>query len=665
MIVYLKINDMKIRILFILLLGVGVMFSCDKDEDVPHPPVTEEVISPIEGDVASGATEDDNVAVVDSIVNDVVAEPIVLADLTTFDFGWQSIAVESFVDVNDVVPTSESHALYDDYVENSEFNSVIKIIYSESGATVEGAVEGVTVSQDGAFVTVNSTVGKVEYILSGATSDGGLKVYSEKKLKLSLAGVDITNSKGAAINIQSKKRIFVDALEGTLNSFTDAASYTTPDSEDEKACIFAEGQMIFSGKGEINVNANYKHAICSDDYIVIRPGTNINVLSAVKDGIHSNGQITFVGGRTSITCQGDGVDCEETSVVIEGGLLKVQTDGTASKCVKAAGKITMSGGTLLALTTGGGEYDSDDSDVSACSCMKCDSALTISGGDLYLKSTGAGGKGMSSDQTLEIKDGNVKVITTGKKYTYSSYDSSPKGIKADGNLTISGGTVMVRTTGGEGSEGIESKAVATINGGDIAIHSYDDAINASSNITFNGGNVYCYATNNDGIDSNGTINVAGGLIVTSGSTTPEGSVDCDNNQFKVTGGTLLGIGGATSKPTTNVCTQNSLVWGSSASADTRITICKSDGAFVMSYVVPRAYSQGMTLLFSSALMTTGSTYNIYTGGTVSGGTTFNGLTLNGTFDGGTQSTSFTVSSALTSVGNTSSGPGGGGPGGRW
>lgn len=644
---------MKKGLYYLIMLCVGLTFSCSDDDEAIKTP---QDVPSAEPELPEEESPSDN----DNTTTDVLDSPITMADLTTFDIAWESINIETYTDTTDVVPTDETDALYDDYVENSSFTSLVKVIYSAESATVEGLVDGVEATIEGAHVTINSTIGKVEYEVSGTTTDGGLKIYSEKKFKLTLAGTNITNSQGAAINIQSKKRIFVCLAEGSTNSLVDASTYNTPDTEDEKSCLFAEGQMIFSGNGTLNVTANYKHGICSDDYIMVRPGVNINVLSAVKDGIHTNGKVTFTGGKTTVMCSGDGIDCEEESIDIKGGLIKVSTDGTATKGIKAAGKIDVTGGTILVLTSGGGEYDEEDMDTKASSCMKSDSAMTIAGGNIYLKSIGTGGKGMSCDQTITISNGNVKIITTGNQYIYGRYDSSAKGIKADGDLTISGGTVMVRTTGGEGSEGIESKGSLKIEGGDIGVHTYDDAINAKVDVSISGGNIFCYATNNDGIDSNGTINISGGLIVSCGTTVPEEGFDCDNNQFKITGGTILGIAGATSKPTANVCTQNSLAWSGSASANTRVTICKSDDTFVMSYVVPRSYNQGLTLLYSSALFEKGSSYNIYTGGSVTGGTTFNGLTLNGVFTNGTLNTSFTISSALTSAGNAMPG----GPGGR-
>ena len=122
-------------------------------------------------------------------------------------------------------------------------------------------------------------------MLNGTTTNGSFKVYSEKKFKLSLAGVSILNPVGAAINIQSSKRVFVVCADETTNVLTDGSSYTaTTDGEDMKACLFSEGQLIFSGGGSLTVTGNYKHAITSDDYVRFRSGCNITVVSAKKDG---------------------------------------------------------------------------------------------------------------------------------------------------------------------------------------------------------------------------------------------------------------------------------------------------------------------------------------------------------------------------------------------
>lgn len=213
----------------------------------------------------------------------------------------------------------------------------------------------------------------------------------------------------------------------------------------------------------------------------------------------------------------------------------------------------------------------------------------------------------------------------GEQYVISDdVDSSPKAVKAKGNLTITGGTVLVSALGGEGSEGLESKNILTITGGEVLVNCYDDCLNASSHIQIDGGDVYCYSTGNDAIDSNGTLSITGGTVVAIGTMVPESGFDCDENTFAISGGTVLGIGGTTSNPTASACSQASVIYSGQLSKGTLFSIVSSDASHVMSYTIPCAYNQ-TTILFSSASLAQGSSYTIYTGGSVSGGSEFYGL----------------------------------------
>lgn len=457
-----------------------------------------------------------------------------------------------------------TEATEDDLVENSDFATTVSVSFSGTSAIVTNSATGVSVSQSGADVVVTSAVEGVEYKLSGTTTSGSFKIYSDYKFKLTLNGVDITSSSGPAINIQSHKRVFTVLADGTTNKLTDSKSYATS-TEDQKACFFSEGQLLFSGNGSLNVIGKYKHGICSDDYVLVRSGTAVTVAAAASDGIHTNEAVLIDGGTVTITSTDEGINCEEGSVV--------------------------------------------------------------------------------------VNSGTVTVTTTA---------ASAKGIKGYGNVTINGGDIVVTTKGGENSEGIESKNILTINDGNIEVTSYDDCINAAKSIVINGGSIYCYSSNNDGIDSNGTLTIAGGLIVSSGTTSPEEGFDCDQNTFKITGGIILGVGGATSTPTSNVSTQRSVIYGGSGTSGQYINIVSSAGESILNYKLPRSYSQ-MTLLFSSSKLLSGGSYIIYSGGTVSGGTDFHGYLSDGTYTAGSQLATFTSSSVVTQVGNTSSGGGGG----RW
>lgn len=583
--------------------------------------------------------------------------------LFDFDISWDDVDASTFTDVAETVPTDETDSEYDDFVENSSFTSQVKIVYNGTSAEVSGEVSGVTVTMDGGNVIVKSSAKNVEYVLSGSATNGSFKIYSDKKFKLTLNGLALTSTEGAAINIQSKKRVFVEAVSGTVNTLTDAASYTNNvDGEDQKACLFSEAQLLFSGSGQLTVNANYKHGICSDDYVYVHSGTHITVASAPKDAIHANDKIVVGGGVLLLTPSGDGMDCEEGTIAIRGGLVKANITGAASKGLKSELGMSVTGGTVLVINSGEAEYDADDQDISSPACIKCGGNMAIGDAVLLLKSTGTAGKGINVDSVLTITAGDVKVKTTGKQYVYGSLDSSPKGIKADGVLTINGGSVQAITSGGEGSEGIESKSQLVINDGVVAVHAYDDCLNATNDITINGGSIYCYSDGNDAIDSNGTLTITGGVIVASGTTAPESGFDCDNNTFKITGGTLLGIGGETSTPTSGSSSQPSVVYGGSGTAGSLITIATTDGTHLMSYVIPRAYNQ-MTVVYSSPSLKQGTSYVVYSGGSVTGGTTFNGLTTGGVYSAGTQASTFTQSSMVTTVGNVSSGAGGGTPGG--
>ena len=584
-------------------------------------------------------------------------------NLLDFEISWDDIDEDSFTEGSETIITDSSNEEYEDFVENFTTSSTVKIAYSSSSATVTGSVSGVSVSTDGGYVTVTSTASGVEYILSGTTTAGGFKLYSDYKFKLTLNGVSITSKEGAAINIQSTKRGYV--VLSSSSTLVDASSYNTTSGEDEKGCFFSEGQLIFSGSGSLTVTGNYKHAICSDDYIRTRPGCQITA-TAEKDGLHANDEVIVGGGILLLTVGDDGINCEEGDIDIRGGLIKVSTDGDAAKAVKAETDVSIDGASLILLTTGDAEYDSDDKDISSPAGIKCVN-LSISDATVYAKSTGKAGKGMNADGTLTIADSEVRVITTGTTYTYSSsLDSSAKGIKSDGAMTITGSTVWVSTSGGDGSEGIESKSTMVINGDEVCVYAYDDCINTTTSLTINGGDIYCYSAGNDGLDSNGKLYVNGGFIVASGTTSPEEGIDCDTNTFGVTGGTLLGIGGGTSTPTTSASTQRTIIYGGSGSSGTLFSITDSSGNHIMSYSIPRTYSS-MTILFSCADFTSGGSYTVYTGGSVSGGTSFYGLTTGGSFSGGSSSTTFTTSSMVTDVGSMmSGGPGStGNVGGGW
>lgn len=591
----------------ISMLVIAAMTACSSDDD----------------SIDDSSSSNDNNAATTSTAEDVLSKVTSNGDITTFnvDINKASLSETLSVDEND-----------DDYIENTSFASTITITFSTSGAaTVEGDDSGIIKINGNDVIATNETGKVIKYVLTGTTNDGFFKLYSTKKQAIVLNGVKITNPDGAAINNQSKKRTFIVLEEGTNNYLADGTKYTDAvDDEDMKACFFSEGQLIFSGKGYLEVDGNCKAGIRSDDYVRILPQTNIFVDSSSGNGIRGN-----------------------DAVIITGGVININVTGTADKGISTDGYFQVDGGRTTILTSGGYEYDEDDADYTACAGVKADSLITINNGILNIKSTGTGGKGLNCDDKININGGEIHIITTGKRQKDNSGSVSPKGIKADGDITIKGGYIQVRCSGtGDGTEGIESKGELTIDGGTIESYCYDDAINCAGNLNINNGYLYARSTNNDGIDANMNLYINGGVVIAEGGGGAECGIDAaERYSAFINGGTVIAVGGGM-QGISSQSKQASIA----VSASTGLTIGLISGSTaILAYTTPSS-NTGNSLLISSPSLKSGSTYTLRAGSMLSGGSKFYNLQTGCTIGNGSQSVDVTAS-------NTISGSMGGG--GHW
>lgn len=420
------------------------------------------------------------------------------------------------------------------------------ISYSGNAATVINPLEnaGITVTKSGTGVTINASVieNEVCYFVTGTSTNGALKIYSNYKLKLALAGLELTNTTGPAINIQSAKKTTVTLKEGTSNILTDGSSYSTS-TEDQKASFFSEGQLVFQGAGALTVKSNSKHGICSDDYILVESG-QITVSGASKDGIHVSDYFKMTGGTLHVTATGDGIDCEagyvdisggnittinaaadvkgiasDSIMTISGGVLTLTVGGNQSKGLKSKQTMTLSGGTISINTSGGVVLTASGSgyDPSYCTAIKCDAGLLISGADITINSTGVAGKGLSADENIVINSGIVKVTTSGNGATYTNisgvkdaYNSTC--ITADGNLSILGGKITTSCSG-SGSKGLS--ADGTINFGDDTHAPEVSVTTTGAKILMSGsGNSASYAESK-AVKGDGAVTVNSGIVTIS------------------------------------------------------------------------------------------------------------------------------------------------------
>ena len=560
-----------------------------------------------------------------STADDVITGVTSDGDVTSFTIALDKNALSESVNVD----TND-----DDYIENTTFDKTITVTFSQSGnASVSGDESGIVSINGNDVIATNNTDLVIKYVLTGETSDGFFKLYSTKKQAIVLNSVSITNPDGAAINNQSKKRTFIVLNDGTKNYLTDGANYSdATDSEDMKGCFFSEGQLIFSGSGYLEVDANCKAGIRSDDYVRTMPKANIWVDASSGNGIRGN-----------------------EAVILTGGVVNINVTGTADKGISTDGEVRIEGGRTTIFTSGGYEYDSDENDYSACSGIKADSVININGGELNIKSTGTGGKGLNCDDEININDGVVRIITTGKRQKDSKGSVSPKGIKADGKINVSGGQTQVRLEGtGDGTEGIESKSEIHIEAGTVESYSYDDAINSAGNLYIDGGYVYARSYNNDAIDANKNLYINGGVVIAEGAGQPECGLDAAE-QYKayINGGTVIAIGGGM-QAIDSSSKQASIAI--SASMGMKVGILDGSKA-ILAYTTPSS-NCGTALMISSPSFKSGSSYTLRAGCEVSGGTSFYNLTTGCTIGSGSQSVDVTASTAVS--GSMGGGMGGGG-----
>ena len=463
----------------------------------------------------------------------------------------------------------------EDDIANTEFDRTIMISWTNEGASVTRGDENGIVSINGGHVTVDNTPykEKVCYVLSGTSSDGSFKVYSNNKQAFQLERLSLTNPAGAVINNQGKKRCFVVVGSGeSVLSDASSAEYATTGTEDMKAVFFSEGQLIFSGSGILRINANNakgKSALTSDDYIcVAEDGPTVKVSSGASAGHGIRGK---------------------DYILLSGGNVEATVAGAMKKGFSSDSLVVITGGSALINVSGGTAYDEDDQDYSGSAGIKADYGFKMTGGVVDITNTGKGGKGIrvggSAEKgkyihTSEVSGGRLTVKVTGANDT--SNDVSAKGIKVGwavksgtkapptppgggggnpggmggeshtysamtGDFVVSGGIVQVTCAS---SEAVEIKKTFTISGGEFFAYSTgDDAANSVSTFTITGGKVCGISTANDGLDANGNFYIKGGIVYASGKSSPELAIDANTEggfKLYIEGGTVVALGGVES-----------------------------------------------------------------------------------------------------------------------
>lgn len=462
------------------------------------------------------------------------------------------------------------------------------------------------------------------YFVDGALTDGQIKVDADSKtavVKIVLNGADIASKSSAPLFVKNCKKAVLIINDGTQNSLADG-------SENDKAgVLFSKENLAIAGAtqgtGSLTITANATDGIKAKDGLVVKSG-NITVNSAF-DGIVGKDFVLVHGGGITVKSYGDALKSTDTGsgfVIIEDGEFNLTCLSTASASdtakndgIKAETDITISGGKFNIITKrtsvtkqgpmpgggggfnpwGPGGFEQTSNKLACMHGITCGRDLMISGGDFTIN---AYGKGLKADTDIEFDKASASIV------------SERHGVQAEGAVTIKGGTLAITSKW----EGIEATNIS-IEGGNTLISADDDGINASNTnpwIMISDGFLYVRASG-DGIDSNGNIEVSGGVTIVSQTGGGNSPIDCGDRgyTFTVTGGTVFAMGSSDmfseSIPSS---TSLPMVYSSKLNSGTSLAVDN-----IIAVTNPQTFGAAV---FVSDKLTSGNSYKFITGGDVEG-----------------------------------------------
>lgn len=541
--------------------------------------------------------------------------------------------------VDDSVDATVDDSNDDSTVDSVQGDSEDGVWDTNEEILVELEVNSISVTGSGAIVDDTNLLISAAgtYRITGSLSDGQIIVDSDDDeiVRLIFDNMDITNSNNAPINIQSAARTIIVLAAGTYNTLTDANEYTYADGEDEpNAALYSKDDLTITGSGYLTVNANYNDGITSKDGLLISNG-NISVV-AKDDGIRGKDYLIIEDGNFTVNAQGDAFKSDNEDdgkgyISIASGIFNLTAGADG---IQAKSSIEIVDGDFT-LSSGGGSSANLGSDDSA-KALKATLDITIESGDFTID---------SADDAIHA---NGSITIDGGTFEIASGDD---GIHADIEIKINDGDINIAKS----YEGIESEVII-INGGNIHVIASDDGINVAGGadnsgytprgnsgnsdyyLQINDGYIVVNATG-DGLDSNGNIEMSGGIVLVNGPTgNGNGALDYDGTYY-ISGGFLIAVG--SSGMTQGPSSASSQHWlglnlSSSQAAGNLIHIENSGGDTMVTFSPEKKYQ---SVVFSSADLQSSDSYKLYLGGSATG-TQTDGLYEGGSYSGGTLTYTF-------------------------
>ena len=590
-------------------------------------------------DTASGASSETTIASTDGTDKEKEENAVVTENNAAIDVSDADIN-EKTADAQDIITKAAASTVA--YVAETEADEAPSEVGSDkitfNGSSISGSASGVSISGSTVKITSAGT-----FTFTGTLSDGQIVVDAADKgnVNIVLDGVDITSSNSAAIYVIGADKVVVTLADGTTNTLTDGS---TRFDQEITGALYSKDDLVITGNGSLNVNANYNDGIVCKDTLKIASG-KISVTS-VDDGIIGKDFVSVTGGDITVNAGGDGIkstnDADATLgyLAVSGGTFNITAVNDA---VQASTDILVTGGSFN-ISTGGG---------SASAPQKSEWGQQSQ----QSQTDSSSAKGFKAGGNIIVKDGTITLDTCDDSFNSKNYAEISGGtiaisagddaIHADTALTVYGGDINVKNC----YEGYES-AIIAISGGNSTIISSDDGINVSGGsdtettqggfgqdsfsetssdcLLITGGTLKVNA-GGDGLDSNTSIYMTGGEAYVDGPTNDgNGALDY-NGDYLISSGTLVAVGSSGMALSPTASSKQSFIATNevSGSAGDTVSVKDSSGKEIISYTAAKQFS---SVVVSTSEIVSGETYTVSCG--TSTATATAGTALEGGFGGG-------------------------------
>ena len=340
------------------------------------------------------------------------------------------------------------------------------------------------------------------FLLSGSIENGQIAVAAgeEDKVQLVLDGVSVHSGLGPAIEATNADKVFITLAIGSENSLSSDAF-----SEDGgNGVIYSKADLTLNGGGQLTVTTQQGQGIVCKDTLAI------------------------TGGSYTIQASGHGISGKDALNIADGSFVITTGGGSTAVQMKASDGFGQQGRGWNSVS------NQEEEDTVKAKGLKSDGPITVlagsftldcaddalhAGGDVSISagtwSIRTADDGIHSDENVTIAGGKFEI-----PYCYEGIEGKNVTI-SDGIITITSNDDGINATGEDSAAGfrvpgVDTGAMITVEGGEIAIVSGGDSLDSNGTIVLNGGklNLTCNGNGNTALDSESGITNNGAEVTT-------------------------------------------------------------------------------------------------------------------------------------------------------